>query len=651
MQTTSSSSPPTPLNTASVALALKGRNPATLRTMITSMLSLTSILQSWVDASPQVTLTQTNGVTLFRKRGTLVPMSTDAIWLFTLDIGKVREVVLNMEERKHEYWSILTRHPSDARVAGLKQRVSILYDLFTERARISKDVFSVISGFMGLYNSVDLHQIHQRLQHTDDAIRLSVHKIDATIDFAKKNADNIDVLVKELTTNRDDLKDNDFRLNYQQEWSDLEGWVHKLETVVAAALHHNLSPAMMSLVNVSASWAQFATKLLTADLRPVTTSWQHLFQLHTDLFGSEGTISMAVTVPALSREAITMDLLQWQPRPMLFNDTVWEIQSSQTWLAVDARGQSTIALTSDELNGCTRIADMWVCTMDLVRYSNTGASCLQAIWRHDWQQVSRGCSVTIRPVRDECWPTTKDTFVMTTSRRTPVIIKCDSSAEQTHYAQPGMTLIKLEPNCSALTDSWTTIRGGVDRVDMGSTQISVQALYALDPRFNTSDDWSNHIERPGALPHIATEVEALLDTPTISTWEIVAIAMAGAAIAALLMFIAFAVWRAKTNPMILARAEDTLALSRRLTQVQEHEDDEGPGPDPDVPEPRSRRTATPPPMQGSGLTLTPGRGPFRPFTEAEIQAIGRQLADGASAHSSATHSSMPSLEGSQHNTQ
>lgn len=214
------------------------------------------------------TITPSRGLTQFEERGSLTPMGTETIIALSFDISHLKTTLSRMRDLAGTYKPII-KHPTELEIDHTEARVDLLYQLFADNSnrREAKDLSGWLAGFLGLYNAASMHDVQTRVDHTEEAIRLTVHQVDATKDFATKNADNIDRLKQIIQDEYTLLNTLSFISDVSVEWTKITDHVTAVEDVVAAALHHSLGPPISRIIDMPTLWTTMTQKIETGKPR------------------------------------------------------------------------------------------------------------------------------------------------------------------------------------------------------------------------------------------------------------------------------------------------------------------------------------------------------------------------------------------------
>lgn len=467
------------------------------------------------------------GAAQFKESGEMWPEVATSGIMFDCNANRVLEVLESFRLTRNEFHAKMDGFVGDQEVGQVINDVkSTLNFTATRTRRPPRSVGEWIASFLGLYNTLDLHEVKGRLEHVDEAIRLTFHQVEAVEKEVSENADNIDFLEAKLKSGLESLREKTFIDGLKGEWLRLKATSEAIVDTASAALDHRLSPQVRMMADLPSAFDKYRTKLERAHLLPAIASWQQLFQLRADVWGHQGHLRILVIVPATTKETLPMRLLRWQPRPMSINSTLFEFNSLHSHIAVDDQSGATIPLTDQEVARCTVIGQTSLCRGSMARYTPGAGPCISAVWRRSWTEVAKSCPTQVRPLRDECWATGSNDFMAVFKKTTTVIVRCQGAADRAVSVGPGMHSIHLSGGCSALTEFWSTLESGGNE-DVEEVTIEQEMFDHFQPSWNESampEEW--HLQRPRPVTSTWSQVDRLLQQSGFSHGEIIGISLA-----------------------------------------------------------------------------------------------------------------------------
>ena len=482
----------------------------------------------------------------FSPEGILTPAASRAMIIIHVNHEQIEQLVRGIWQIVEDTKDTPFRSPPALanRVVKTLQQLNSFNDIHTDNKRHKKDLISWAAGILGIFNIWEGHNLSGRLQHTNEAIRSTLHEVEAVRDFAATNADNIDVLssaVKHLAKQTDDATIHLFSATLDSQWQTVRAAAIDYMDVVAAALDHSLSPRMVALVSMDQVWGNFSKKIREAGFQSPVQFWQQLFQLQADVRIDHNTISIAVTVAVYKTGTAHYNLFRWVPRPIAIDNTLIDIVDKRTWIAVNRQDGATTAYSKEELDNCDKLGRHRLCRDSTVTYTSRAGSCVQALFRKEWTGVASKCAMTARPMGNEAWPVARNTYLAASADSMQGFLACAGRNEKAIEIAAGLVKISLGDGCRLVTPGWAThhgTNGDRDWLSVEAEQELVGSLFSPTTSNLTTDNklWKG-IKRPTDVASVRQQVEEDLNAGGISGWEIAALTLGGVALLTIMAFV------------------------------------------------------------------------------------------------------------------
>lgn len=491
----------------------------------------------------------TKGGLEFERVGILIPEGSEGTMIIKLDLrthkGNLGNFVRILRRNRAK---AVQRAPVTREASVFNDRLgSMLEALDKDEGRQKRSVGEIVGGLLGIFNTAQIHDVVGRIGHTNQAIRETVHEVDAVKDYAEGNAHNIEELSRQERRTLDLLAGIELVEMAIDVWESMREKTVALMDTVMSAMHHRISWRLQELVDFTKIWDEFQQKVAKLGLEIALSDWQHLLQLPCSFAAKNGWIWIILEVPLQQKEAQEWIVYRWQNRPLAVVNSLMHLRPDRELIAVNDRSKATIALTQNELDMCVNLEKKHVCTRPLVQFMENEGTCIQAIWRSDYQEIRRICRADIAPMKDDAWPS-KEGLMVTVKDTIDVMIQCGGS-RMVRTLTTGMWILRMDQGCKLTTKTWAILMGSTAGITLAvDEQVALTKEWL--PTTIRGEEILRNVTMPRTVASVEDKVEAEFAKSGWSPGEIAALTIGLVALVVLAGFILFLWWRLKRGQAI-----------------------------------------------------------------------------------------------------
>jgi hypothetical protein len=498
-----------------------------------------------------MSINETQGFVVFKEKGLMIATSSAAHLMLEMDPEEIRqadsdftEVIKGMRFTVQETRARnRTRKRFEAAVEHFRQEAAE-----GSATRSTRGIEIILAAFLGLFNTARISEVKGKLDHTNEAVKVTAKQADALAEFTRTNAKNLEVMK--------DISRDTFAINMEvrkaiqvdKMWISIERQMDAATEVTWAAAGHRLHPHIDEMIDMEAIWGRMKKDLENKGWVSVVTHWRHLLNLPVSVAVHQGKLHLICEFPIYRKETVKMTLYRRERLPLWLGGHLLEIVDPFEYWAMEQGKGTSSSMTVEQVQDCVQIGRTYHCKESMVRYTEKSSSetCNGALHEKKWEKVAQICPIVARQVGNEAWPVGPDTFLTVSDRAMAMICSCSGQGEKVFDMLPRtMYKVVVPPTCTARTASWTLVSGKEQKQEVQES-IRIRIDKELWSSLTKDRSQEEHIQRalkgmhnPKALGSISEQVAKLVEQSGFSVGEITGMVMGGLALIIILGFLLY----------------------------------------------------------------------------------------------------------------
>ena len=261
---------------------------------------------------------------------------------------------------------------------------------------------TALAGFgLSLYNSYQITKIGQSIGAVQQEVDIITHQLVQTDLKMNEAIQMLNRQKRAITLLAKHIQDTGDRESMQALRADVivaeQLFIHELDDYVSGLtqlVHHKFSPL---LVKVSALHNAHKTIVETAqkqNLKPITDNYQILFQAKTSTVLRDGRLTAIIHVPLYSQSLY--ELYRYIQAPFVVDHMMIEPKVEKIYLAMDVQQTLARELSTEELEDCLKINEIWHCSHQNIIERKMKNLCLYNLFKDSIEDIRRTCNLQIR---------------------------------------------------------------------------------------------------------------------------------------------------------------------------------------------------------------------------------------------------------------
>jgi hypothetical protein len=490
-----------------------------------------------------IEMEETSGIMLFDLKGEVHLGARTAHLIIVVDLNKLERSFNQFRERilkqkssqdvRFTDYSFMDMEETWNRYNDSKSMLSSIGSTRNTRNRDKRDIGSWLGGLFGMFNQYEIGDIKSKQEHEDEAIRATVHEVEAIKEFAESNERNMKRVEKEIEALEEDryALDKNMKIDLRQRslWKTIRSKMRAATTLNYGVVDHKMSSETTNLVDLKQIWKKFTGRLKAFRWRAAITQHQHLYARKVDYHLNNARLRITLNIPIVEHNRNGHDLYRFKNRPFMMGEQITQVQTEERYLARQQATGAYTVLDESDLEDCIREKDSYFCEGSYVAFSHPGQSCLEAVFNRQWNHVKRTCQLVHRPMTTGAWTVSGNRFTVISNETVQITVKC-TGLEQMSMSSRGMKLIGVRRDCSLSMPHLTL----VPRAGNNKKEIEVVAEMGLSQAVYTEQEGEKvrtlHLEQPTPVESVKVRVQQEL---TAGRWSGPEKAAIGCAVAAL----------------------------------------------------------------------------------------------------------------------
>ena len=461
------------------------------------------------------------------------------------------------------------------------------------KERKKRFVLAVIAGAavagglaLGAYNTIEIEKLSSKVNQQQQQLQHIIVSLDKMTELMEQNIhdiENIRTKVNQLTKETKKMQEDNMLMDLAQHVMDTSNKeLSNLQSTIEGifqSLSGTVPPHLLNGIKLREAFLNMKKKSTERGFTMTQKEIAHLFQLPVSVILHENNqLDIIIHCPLRLQEQ-TMDIYKLQSLPFILEgipDKSYTINTENRYLGTNSRKTSIIELSSEDINVCSRVSDVYYCPDLIQRHAIPENSCVISLYRHEHQNIMQSCDIVLAPTRTKIVRVTHYEAFMST-QGTKIFYKCNPANNPTR-AQSGSLLVEAgtfriqtskEADCIISTRSFSYRAFRPLEEAMRFEPITIQTNF-LQMLNMTREQMKAGIEliekhqtnKPMKIKEIKMELEAARGTIT-ATSQINGLTIALAITATVVLIIACctssaAAWYLKTRHTVAKQANNWL---------------------------------------------------------------------------------------------
>jgi hypothetical protein len=288
----------------------------------------------------------------FHSIGQVFPDALYGHIIITFDVALLRGRIKDLQEgisyrreratpKHRDLYNVL----EDNLVAG-NQEFEGDMTFFTTSERKERTFREWITGVLGLWKVVQIHEVKKMVEGTKKGLMIEVHHVNALRDYAEATQDDLGKLAKRISEQATFLWNRMEQISSKAAVNEALRPIRAISKIATTITAHRLDRAVMDLVNVQNVFSDYAERLEEDGWYIELDGWQDIFHLEASYHASAETLTVAVRLPLLRRASRGYDLYKPTFFPIMHGSQLYDIRTDERIFAWEKATASSSTWTT-----------------------------------------------------------------------------------------------------------------------------------------------------------------------------------------------------------------------------------------------------------------------------------------------------------------
>ena len=246
--------------------------------------------------------------------------------------------------------------------------------------------------------------------------------------------------------------------HFKDTYLDLSDKLIELHLTLEEAKDHRLSNLLTDTKTVKATFKAATEQAARAGLLLVDKHFTAVYKSPTDFISIEGKMYFIIHL-ATRQDNLRLRVYKYRNQPLKAGGLKITLNSPPTYLIMDEHSSLSKKLTTEQFEGCSKIADIYHCS-DIPSIFNKGdveSNCMIGLYQNKIDSIKKYCGYTVtKDDMEDIFQVNTHKFLVTASHDTTTNVHrtCRDSSEAKNYVIPPKEsqIVLLSHDCSASTE-------------------------------------------------------------------------------------------------------------------------------------------------------------------------------------------------------